>query len=299
MREPGFRAAEELVDRFCDYLVAERGRSPLTAESYASDLRRWLEFCEEEGFAPQPPTEDSLNAFRRRMEREGCARATQQRRVAALRSWLRFLELEEGEGQLVLPVLPGRTKREPRVLNEAEVKRLMDSARGEKPLDLRDRALFEVGYGCRLRASELCGLRLPDLDFEARMLRVRGKGDKERVVPFLGEAARSVRVWLDAGRPHLVRGACPQVFLSRSGRPLSRQDLWRVLRRRGAAAGVARSRLYPHILRHSFATHLLARGMDMRTLQEMLGHSSLVTTQVYAHFDGEMRSEYDRFHPRA
>ena len=115
----------------------------------------------------------------------------------------------------------------------------------------------------------------------------------------MGEAARSVRVYLDTVRSGLARGAAAQVFLSRSGRALSRQDLWRVLRRRGTAANIARSRLYPHILRHSFATHLLSRGMDMRTLQEMLGHSSIMTTQIYAHFDREMRTEYDRFHPRA
>ena len=294
------RAAEDRIRQFRLYLLAERGRSPHTAESYASDLRQWLCFCERTGEEPCPPSPESVAAFRLELASEGRARSTQQRAVAAIRSWIRFVEMEEGrEEDLPLPELPRKTRKEPRVLNEAEIERLLVACRGPRPLDLRDRAIVEMGYGCGLRASELCGLELLDLDFEARLLRTRGKGNKMRVVPFLGETARSVRLYLDSARPELNRRGEPRVFLSRLGRPLRREDLWRILRRRGAAAGIARSRLYPHILRHSFATHLLARGMDMRTLQEMLGHASIMTTQVYAHFDREMRTEYDRFHPRA
>ncbi len=294
------RTAEERVAQFGLYLLAERGRSRHTAEGYASDLRQWLKFCEAAGRMPYPPSPDDVAAFRRELESEDKARSTQQRAIAALRSWMRFVEMEEGgEEDLPLPVLPRKTRKEPRILNEAEIERLLDACRGPRPLDVRDRAIVELGYGCGLRASELCGLEVLDLDFETRLLRTRGKGNRERVVPFLGEAARSVRLYLDAARPELNRRGDAHVFLSRAGRPLRREDLWRILRRRGAAAGIARSRLYPHILRHSFATHLLARGMDMRTLQEMLGHASIVTTQVYAHFDREMRTEYDKFHPRA
>ncbi|MBQ9564981.1 MAG: tyrosine-type recombinase/integrase [Synergistaceae bacterium] len=294
------RETEAALDDFLFYLENERGRSRLTAESYASDLRQWLRFCEGSGLTPYPPKEEDVSAFRRMMEGEGRARSTQQRSIAALRSWMRYVEMERGEdGEFSLPELPHKAQKEPRILNEAEIGRLFDVCRGEKPMDIRDAALFEVGYGCGLRASEICSLKVLDLDFESKLLRVRGKGDKERVVPFLGGAARSVRVYLESARGKLNRRGLPFVFLSRTGRPLSRVDLWRILRRRGAAAGIARSRLYPHILRHSFATHLLSRGMDMRTLQEMLGHSSVMTTQVYAHFDREMRDEYDRFHPRA
>ena len=294
------READTLVDNFLCYLEAERGRSRLTAESYASDLRQWLRFCEGEGLVPYPMAPDVVSAFRRRLEAEGRARSSQQRAIAALRSWGRYVEMERGEeGEFALPELPRKPRAEPRILNEAELERLFEACRGTKPLDVRDAAIFEVGYGCGLRASEICGLKVLDLDFESRLLRTVGKGDKERAVPFLGGAARSVRTWLDTARPLLNRQGLPFVFLSRQGHPLSRVDLWRILRRRGEAAGIARSRLYPHILRHSFATHLLARGMDMRTLQEMLDHSSIMTTQVYSHFDREMRDEYDRFHPRA
>ena len=298
--ELSLREAEELLDRFCLYLVAERGRSRLTAESYASDLGQWLNFCEKNEHVPFPPALSAVSAFRRHMDRQGKARSSQQRCIAAMRSWIRFVEMEEAEDlDIPLPELPDKTRLEPRVLNEAEVKRLMDACRGIKPLVVRDRAIFEIGYGCGLRASEICGLKVLDLDFESKLLRTRGKGDKARVVPFLGETARSVRTYLDSARPQLFKGRVDNVFLSRLGRPLNRQDMWRILRKRGREAGIAQSRLYPHILRHSFATHLLARGMDMRTLQEMLGHSSIVTTQTYAHFDREMRDVYDQFHPRA
>jgi integrase/recombinase XerD len=302
--ELNLQEAEESVDRFCDFLVAERGRSPLTAEGYASDLRHWLCFCESKGETPFPPSFVAVSEFRRQMDKEGKQRSTQQRCVAAMRSWIHFLELEESRDlDVLLPDLPDKKKLEPRILNEAEINRLLDACGDEKPLAVRDRAIFEVGYGCGLRVSEICSLKPPDLDFDAKLLRTKGKGSKERIVPFLGAAAGSVKKYMDSVRPRLrekrVQGNEDSVFLSFLGRPLSRQDIWRILRKRGREAGIAQSRLYPHILRHSFATHLLARGMDMRTLQEMLGHSSIVTTQVYAHFDREMRDVYDQFHPRA
>lgn len=302
--ELGVREAEELLERFCLYLVAERGRSRLTADAYASDLKQWLAFCEKREVSPFPPSFAGVSAFRRHMDEQGKLRSTQQRCIAAMRSWIHFVEMEEAEElDIPLPQLPDKTRLEPRILNEAEIKRLMDVCQGSKPLSVRDRAIFEIGYGCGLRASEICTLKILDLDFEAKLLRAKGKGDKERVVPFLGATARSVRIYLDVVRPQLIsaQGARGEsrVFLSYTGRPLSRQDMWRILRKRGREAGIAQSRLYPHILRHSFATHLLSRGMDMRTLQEMLGHSSIITTQTYSHFDQEMRSVYDRFHPRA
>jgi integrase/recombinase XerD len=220
------------------------------------------------------------------------------------------MELEMGEELTVsLPKLPGKKTFMPRVLNEAEIKRLMDACQGANPLIVRDRAIFDVGYGCGLRASEICSLSVMDLNFESKVLRARGKGGKERFVPFLGETARSVRMYLDTAYRDLMaksksegqnrQNSERKVFLSNSGRPLNRQDLWRILRKRGRQAGIAESWLYPRILRHSFATHLLARGMDIRTLQEMLGHSSIVMTQNYSHFNREMRDVYDQCHPRA
>jgi integrase/recombinase XerD len=296
--------AEALLGRFRLYLIGERGRSYLTAEGYTSDLRQWLKFCDAKGLVPFPPTFSAVSAFRRHMEEEGKQRSTQQRCIAAMRSWIHFVEMEEAEDlEIPLPDLPDKTELMPRVLNEAELKRLLDVCQGAKPLMVRDRAIFEIGYGCGLRVSEICGLDMLDLDFDSKILRAKGKGDKERVVPFLGETARSVRIYLETARPQLKgdvgHKSKNKVFLSCSGRPLNRQDVWRILKKRGREAGITSSRLHPHILRHSCATHLLARGMDMRTLQEMLGHSSIITTQTYAHFDREMRDVYDQFHPRA
>ncbi|MDR1740278.1 MAG: tyrosine-type recombinase/integrase [Synergistaceae bacterium] len=302
--------ARELLGRFRLYLVAERGRSALTAEGYVSDLRQWLDFCEDNGLSAFPPTVTTVNAFRKHMTDKGKLRSTQQRCIAAMRSWIRFAEIEDMRySNISMPDLPRKPHLEPRILNEAEINRLLNACRGDGPLDARDMAIFEVGYGCGLRVSEICALQILDLDFDAKLLRAKGKGGKERVVPFLGGAAQSVRHYLDFVRPALTlkrlelgeadQGVATNVFLSFSGRPLERQDIWRILRKRGHSAGISRSRLYPHILRHSFATHLLARGMDLRTLQEMLGHASILTTQVYSHFDREMRDVYDHFHPRA
>ncbi|GHS95774.1 integrase [Synergistales bacterium] len=293
--------AEKYVDSFCAYLVAERGRSPLTGKSYASDLKQWLNFCADRKCPAFPPALSDISAFRASMSEDGKARSTQQRHVAAMRSWIHFMEMEKSKDcDIPLPELPKITSKEPRILNEAEVERLLNVCGGEETFAMRDRAIFEIGYGCGLRVSEICSLKVLNLDFESKLLRTRGKGDKERLVPFLGATAASARRYLDFARPKLA-GAKREasVFLSFSGRALNRQDIWRILRKRGRAAKITESRLYPHILRHSFATHLLARGMDMRTLQEMLGHSSIITTQVYSHFDREMRTVYDQFHPRA
>ena len=296
--------AKLLLDRFCLYLVAERGRSRLTAESYASDLRQWLKFCTTNRLAAFPPTLSAVSAFRKHMDREGKLRSTQQRCIAAMRSWIHFVEAEEAENlDISLPSLPDKIKLKPRVLNEVEIENLMRTCQGLEPLIVRNRAIFEIGYGCGLRASEICGLNMLDLDFNLKTLHINGKGNKARVIPFLGETARSVKFYLETARFQLQKKvdhkSKNRVFLSCSGRPLNRQDIWRIVRRHGHKAGIPKSRLHPHILRHSCATHLLSRGMDMRTLQELLGHSSILTTQTYTHFDSEMRNVYDQFHPRA
>lgn len=165
-------------------------------------------------------------------------------------------------------------------------------------MDRRDRALIETLYGCGLRASEACGLRLPDVDFSGGFLRVTGKGDKERIVPLVGTCRSVLERFVTETRP-LFRPVGDVLFTTRSGNPMRREDVWRVVQKRGQKAGISLSRLHPHILRHSFATHLLRRGMDLRTLQELLGHASIGTTERYTHFDTELRDIYDRCHPRA
>lgn len=291
---------ELLLPEFRKYLRYERGCSENTVKAYGADLLRWGGFCRERNLPLVPPEAVAAASFIKSLTEAGYSSSTVQRHAAALRSWGVFL-VEEGileKGVFDCP-LPEKGKSLPRILSEGEIRRLFEASMGEDPLDLRDRAVLETGYGCGLRAGELAGLRLQDVDMAGGLIRPLGKGDKERVVPFLGEARNRLRSYLEKGRPALDRGLSDRVFLSRSGKNLRREDVWRIIRKRGRIAGIPLSRLYPHILRHSFATHLLRRGMDLRTLQEILGHASIATTERYTHFDLELRDVYDRTHPRA
>jgi len=293
-----------LLDDFAVYLTSERGRSPNTVTSYMSDLRQWVQFCETNSLSVFPPTMENVILFQSHLKDAQKSRSTQQRVMAAMRSWVKYVESEDeySDDNMYLPELPQKQQREPRILNEAEINRLFESVSGTDPVDKRDRAILEVGYGCGLRASELCDIKLEDLDFDTKLIRVtHGKGNKSRIVPFLGAVSNAVRDWINA-REALNRKKVEglrYLFISRSGKKLHREDIWRIIRKRGTAASISRSRLFPHILRHSFATHLISHGMDLRTLQEMLGHSSIITTQQYLHFDQEMRAIYDSSHPRA
>jgi integrase/recombinase XerD len=289
-----------LLNEFEKYLRYERGCSENTVKAYGADLARWGAFCERRNLPPLPPDADAAASFIRDLVDKEYSASTVQRHAAALRSWALFL-VEEGvieKGVFNCP-LPERGKRLPQILSEGEIQRLFEASGGNGPLELRDRALLETGYGCGLRSSELAGLRLQDVDLEGGLLRPLGKGGKERMVPFLGEVRNRLCFYLEKGRPRLEKGLSDHVFLSRSGKHLRREDIWRIIRKRGKKAGISLSRLHPHILRHSFATHLLRRGMDLRTLQEILGHASIATTERYTHFDLELRDVYDRTHPRA
>ncbi len=296
----GTDAAEEQRAAFLDFLRLERGASENTVLAYGRDLRDWTAFCRRRHVAPFPPEPEGLGAYLKALTFQGKSKATIQRRAAAIRSCMRFLVLEGWfpGGDAAIP-LPDKGRRLPQILSEGEVERLLASCAGAAPLDLRDRAILETAYGCGLRASELVTLRLRDLDFSGGRLRAIGKGDKERTVPLLGEVREMLWRYIHQGRPAQGAAAREEVFLSRTGGPLGREDVWRIIRRRGKGAGIAASRLHPHVLRHSFGTHLLRRGMDLRTLQELLGHSSIATTERYTHFDAELRDVYDSCHPRA
>jgi integrase/recombinase XerD len=287
-------------DRFFSYLRFERGCSENTVKAYASDLRAWVSFCEKEGVEPSPPGKESFSGFLNALAAEGRSKSSIQRSAATLRSWMRFLA---AEGVLVdaenLPPLPGREKKLPQILTEGEVDRLLEACEGSDPPALRDRALVELAYGCGLRAGELARLDVVDVMLQSGFLKIRGKGGRERIVPLVGKVRGRVERYLNEGRDRFSPEKTCRFFVSRNGHPLQREDIWRTIRKRGHAAGISSSRLHPHILRHSFATHLLRRGMDLRTLQELLGHSSIMTTEKYTHFDVELRDVYDKSHPRA
>jgi integrase/recombinase XerD len=198
---------------------------------------------------------------------------------------------------------PRRGRRLPHALTTDEIEALLAQPEGDSPLALRDRAMLELAYASGLRVSELCGLAAGDLDLAARVLTVTGKGDKQRVVPFGRAALRALRDWLERGRPPLAararRGRAGALFLNARGGPLGRMGWWKILRGHARRAGLA-TRVHPHALRHSFATHLLEGGADLRVVQELLGHASVTTTAIYTHLDrGYLREVHRQFHPRS
>jgi integrase/recombinase XerD len=291
--------SQDRLKAFCEYLEFERGASANTVAAYRADLKSWLAFRKMSKIDDEVPDSAELARYLRHLSSLSKSKSTIQRHAAALRTWKRFLE-EEGyrrPDSERLP-LPAKGKKLPQILGEGEIERIIQACAGTSLMDRRDRALVETLYGCGLRASEACGIRLRDLDFSCGVLRVTGKGDKERIIPLVGTCRAVLERFVSETRP-LFRPMGDVLFTTRSGKPLRREDVWRVVQKRGQKAGIPLSRLHPHVLRHSFATHLLRRGMDLRTLQELLGHASIGTTERYTHFDTELRDIYDRCHPRA
>jgi integrase/recombinase XerD len=304
---PAAHRLTELMLEFLGYLELERGLSRNTLEAYRSDLEQYGEYLGRRGLDPLRITPVELAGFVSELAggeggRRPVAPATLQRKIACLRSFYRHLRREqliEHDPASELRA-PRSRARLPEVLSRDEVARLLSQPRGATPTGLRDRALLETMYACGLRASEAIGLELSELDLEAGILRARGKGSKERIVPIGSKAIESLRAYLEQGRPRLVGvGEERRVFVNHRGAGLSRQGLYKIVQRHAAAAGLAH-RMSPHTLRHTFATHLLAGGCDLRSLQEMLGHADIATTQIYTHLSAErLRDVYFDAHPRA
>ena len=296
------------VEAWLDHLHVERGASHNTIRAYARDIQAVLGAAglggrrTGETGALRDLTRDHLLAWLHGERRSARAATSVARRLAALRGFIRFalavgwIERDPTEG-----LAPGsRPAGLPRVLSRAAVDRLLASVRGERPLDLRDRALLEGLYATGARVQEVCDWALAGLRLAEGLVRCVGKGRKERWVPLGEPAAEALDRWLERGRPAVLPdgGGVDHVFLSRSGRPLDRHRVFRILRARAAAAGLD-VHLGPHTLRHSFATHLLAGGADLRTVQELLGHADVRTTQVYTHVDQDrLKTVHRKFHPR-
>lgn len=289
-----------LISRFKDYLLFERGASQNTVKSYMSDLTAWYAFCKKHSAEPEKLNADAVSRFILELTAAGKAKSTIQRNAAVLASFARFLVYDGEETQLPkLDSLPQRDKKLPEVMTEGEIQRIINACEDGTALGKRDRAIIELAYGTGMRASEICGVKLKDIDAGSGIIYTRGKGSKERSVPFVGTVKRIVENYIEETRPKLNKFDAQWLFLSRTGQQLGRDSLWHILHKRGQEAKIPAARLHPHVLRHTFATHLLRNGMDQRTLQEMLGHSSILTTQKYTHIDEEMRDLYDRYHPRA
>jgi integrase/recombinase XerD len=301
------RQLEQLVLDFLAYLEFERGLSRNTLEAYRSDLLQLGEYLSERGLDVLSVGHSELAAFLTGLAvgadgRTGAAAATLQRKAACLRSFYRFLRREGIIDHDPTANLhgPRKTNKLPEVLSRDEVMRLIAAAHGDSPIALRDRALLELMYACGLRASEATGLEIDDLDLGEQMLRARGKGSKERVVPIGRSAVAALTAYAEHGRPELV-GVLNErhVFVNSRGGGLTRQGLYKIIKGHAETAGLA-GRVSPHTLRHTFATHVLAGGCDLRVLQEMLGHADVATTQVYTHLSSErLRDVYFEAHPRA
>lgn len=298
------RPAEE----YLSWLAVEQGRARNTLAAYRRDLAAYEGFLADAGRSLQEARLGDVEEHLARRRGAGAGAASVSRATAAIRGLHRFC-LEEGlapgdpTAELAAPPLPRRL---PKALSESEAQALVESAWGEDPVSLRDRAVLEVLYGTGIRVSELAGLSFGDLGFETGLLRVLGKGSKERLVPLGRHAAAALTRWLGpGGRPEMAperfarRDDAEAVFLNRRGGRLSRQGVWLVLKKRARSVGIE-DRVHPHVLRHSCATHMLARGADIRVVQELLGHVSIATTQGYTKVGAEhLRGAYEAAHPRA
>jgi integrase/recombinase XerD len=298
---------EHLLLDFLAYLEFERGLSRNTLEAYRSDLLQFGDWLRRTGSDPLRVGHAELSAFAAEIAsgREGkppAAPATLQRKIACLRSFYRHLRrtsVLDSDPTAHLRA-PKQSRKLPQVLSRDEVAELLRQPRGTEPAALRDRALLETMYACGLRASEAIGLEVGDVDLEAGILRARGKGSKERLVPVGSAAATALTAYLQRGRPRLIGDRWEaRLFVNQRGGGLTRQGLYKIVQRHAASAGLA-ARMSPHTLRHTFATHLLAGGCDLRSLQEMLGHADIATTQLYTHLSAErLKDVYFDAHPRA
>jgi integrase/recombinase XerD len=298
---------EHLLLDFLAYLEFERGLSRNTLEAYRSDLLQFGAWLGRTGRDPLAVGHTELSEFANeiatgRGDKPPAAPATLQRKIACLRSFYRHLRrtgvlATDPTAHLRAPKL-GRKL--PQVLSRDQVAELLRQPRGTDPAALRDRALLETMYACGLRASEAIELEVGDVDLEAGILRARGKGSKERLVPIGSAAASALTAYLQRGRARLVGDRWEaRLFVNQRGGGLTRQGLYKIVQRHAASAGLA-SKMSPHTLRHSFATHLLAGGCDLRSLQEMLGHADIATTQLYTHLSAErLKDVYFDAHPRA
>jgi integrase/recombinase XerD len=273
--------------------------APRTVEAYRRDLTALTDFL---GHKPSQATPEELERYVAELRARGLAGTTIARRMAAARSFFRHQVLigAQEENPAADVGLPRRARRLPRTLSPGEAERLVEAANGTAPRDLRDRALVELLYGAGLRVSEAVGLERNGVDLEERLVRSIGKGDKERIVPLGRSAADALRRYLSRGRPFLDKRHRPELFLNAKGGPLTRAGAFLILRRLAGKAGLEPARIHPHLLRHSFATHLLEGGADLRSVQEMLGHADLATTELYTHVtDRRRREAYFSAHPHA
>jgi integrase/recombinase XerD len=290
------------IDGWLDELRRGRRLSPRTVDAYGRDLADYADFARHHRLADwEEATLTFVDGYFASLERRGLSSATVSRRRSTLRGFHGFLARvgHRADDPVALLPAPRRERKLPHALPLGDLETLIAHPQGEGALALRDRAMLEVAYASGLRVSELIGLQRANVDLSGRALTVTGKGDKQRLVPFGRSAARTLVAWLERGRPQLAPHARhDHVFVNARGGPLSRMGWWKILRAHARGAGIT-ARVHPHALRHSFATHLLEGGADLRVVQELLGHASVTTTAIYTHLDRSyLREVHKQFHPR-
>ncbi len=292
------------IELFIGALRFERSLSPNTCAAYRRDLAFFADSLKARGkSAAAEVTRDDIVGFLQADRDCGLAASTRARRAVAIRMWLKYLKQRRilANDPAELLDTPKRGRSLPKVLSEEETFRMLDSVKGLEPRELRDRAMLEMMYGCGLRVSELCALKIEDIVADGELLRVLGKGSKERIVPIGKAAGRAVNAYLESARDVFTKGdlSVTHVFVTRLKKPFTRQGIFKIIKTRAAAAGIDDERISPHVLRHCFASHMLQHGADIRAIQELLGHADISTTQVYTHVDTARFSELHRkCHPR-
>jgi len=293
------------IDAFLGSLRFERSMAENTCAAYGRDLRFFSEFLKKRGKTESGDvTREDIDSYLGEERAGGKKSTTRARRMAAIRMWLKFLKerryIRKNPAELI--DAPKKAKALPKVLSEEETFKMLDAVAGKEPRELRDRAMLEVMYGCGLRVSELCALSTDDIIADGELLRVLGKGSKERVVPIGHAAGRALTAYFESARDVFTKGdpSVTTVFVTRLKKPFTRQAVFKMIRERAAAVGIDQSRISPHVLRHCFASHMLQHGADIRAIQELLGHADIGTTQIYTHVDARRFGElHRRFHPRA
>ncbi len=292
-----------LADQYLNYLLVEKGLGKKTLDAYSRDLVRYFEFLKQES-VEKVSEHDTAFILKHLidMQAAGLGARSRARHLVAIRGFYRFLVQEK-----VIRTDPSRTidlpksgLKLPEVLSAEEINRLLETPGTDTPLGLRNTAMLELLYASGLRVSELIGLKILDINLEAGFVRVFGKGSKERIVPMGSGAMNALQKYLEKGRPKLLKAdtTSPYLFVARAGKPMTRQGFWKLLRKYALEAGL-KKKVSPHSLRHSFASHLLEGGADLRAVQVMLGHVDITTTQIYTHVAMErLREIHDKFHPR-
>jgi len=293
---------EQLLDQFLHYLIVEKGLSKNTIDAYSHGLNRFLDSLRKKEIQEMPSVSKfDVRAFLLALRKQGLSTKTVVRNLAAIRTFFQFL-IQEGilEANPIEGLeSPKIAKTLPEILNLKEVEQLLEQPNPQTPLAIRDRAMLEVLYATGMRVSELTHLPINQVNLEGGYVLVFGKGSKERIIPLGSEAMKWVALYLKATRERLAKGKeSPLLFINRSGRGMSRQQFWKNIKAFGRRAGI-RKRITPHLLRHSFASHLLEGGADLRSVQMMLGHVDISTTQIYTHVTGErLKKIHQRYHPR-